>query len=186
MTPRAAAPQLSRTHLPDEHARGWPGRCRLVPPCTPEVPGIHLPWTCASTGRAPATTPTHPILPMSGWVASGNRPRTDMRPRPAVWASMLARSDQTREHGPQLPPVCAADEGACLDRDHRGAGRHRLPSLLTQWSVVGCQVGAARVTAAMRGIRYMTDALGARADLAGLAFIRAPANALSSRIARVS
>jgi hypothetical protein len=34
--------------------------------CTPEVPGIHLPWTCAATGRAPATTPTHPILPMSG------------------------------------------------------------------------------------------------------------------------
>ena len=32
-------------------------------PCTPEVPGIHLPWTCAATGRAPATTPTHPILP---------------------------------------------------------------------------------------------------------------------------
>ena len=34
-------------------------------PCTPEVPGIRLPWTCAATGRAPATTPTHPILPMS-------------------------------------------------------------------------------------------------------------------------
>jgi hypothetical protein len=32
-------------------------------PCTPEVPGIHLPWTCAATGRAPAATPTHPILP---------------------------------------------------------------------------------------------------------------------------
>jgi hypothetical protein len=31
-------------------------------PCTPEVPGIHLPWTCAATGRAPATKPTHPIL----------------------------------------------------------------------------------------------------------------------------
>jgi hypothetical protein len=30
-------------------------------PCTSEVPGIHLPWTCATTGRAPATTPTHPM-----------------------------------------------------------------------------------------------------------------------------
>jgi hypothetical protein len=33
---------------------------------------------------------------------------------------------------------------------------------------------------AMRGIRYMTDALGARADPAGMAFIRAPANARSA------
>ena len=31
--------------------------------CTPDVPGIHLQWTCTATGRAPATTPTHPILP---------------------------------------------------------------------------------------------------------------------------
>jgi ATP-dependent Clp protease ATP-binding subunit ClpC len=28
--------------------------------CTPEVPDIHLPWTCAAPGRVPATTPTHP------------------------------------------------------------------------------------------------------------------------------
>jgi hypothetical protein len=35
-------------------------------PCTPEIPGIHLPWTCAAPGPVPATTPTHPILPK--WV----------------------------------------------------------------------------------------------------------------------
>jgi len=36
-------------------------------PCTPEVPGIHLPWTCAATERAPATTPTGASRGLAGY-----------------------------------------------------------------------------------------------------------------------
>jgi hypothetical protein len=58
-----------------------PGDPRLMTecdhlPCTPEVPGIYLPWTCAATGRATASTPTHPILhDVSESASSRVRPR---------------------------------------------------------------------------------------------------------------
>ena len=56
-----------RPALPAKPARQQPCQPSVVTlidlPCTPKVPGIHLPWTCAATGRAPATTPMHPILP---------------------------------------------------------------------------------------------------------------------------
>jgi hypothetical protein len=52
-------------HRPSQHDSDLPAEL-VTPidlPCTPEVPSIHLPWTCAATGRGPsATTPTHPIL----------------------------------------------------------------------------------------------------------------------------
>ncbi len=53
-------------YLPSQHDGDLPTELvTLIDlPCTPEVPGIHLRSTCAATGRAPATTPTHPILPM--------------------------------------------------------------------------------------------------------------------------
>jgi len=35
--------------------------------CTPEAPGIHLPWTCAATERAPATTPTGASRGLAGY-----------------------------------------------------------------------------------------------------------------------
>ncbi len=51
-------PSQHDSDLPDE-------RVTLIDlPCTPEIHGIHLPSTRAATGQAPATTPTHPILPM--------------------------------------------------------------------------------------------------------------------------
>ena len=47
-------------YRPSQHDSGLTTPIDL--PCTPEVPGTHLPWTCAATGQGPATTPTHPIL----------------------------------------------------------------------------------------------------------------------------
>ena len=43
-------------YLPSQHDSDLPTRLMTLIdlPCTPEVPGIHLPWTCAATGQAPS------------------------------------------------------------------------------------------------------------------------------------
>jgi hypothetical protein len=59
-----SASRCALCYLPSQHDSDLPDELvTLIDlPCIPEAPGIHLPWTCAATGRAPATTPMHPIL----------------------------------------------------------------------------------------------------------------------------
>ncbi len=68
------------------------------PVMTPEVPGIDLPWTCA-TGRRPdpATPPARPILPMSG---SGCYGRRGVVPSASQHPFMVGRETHGRRRAP--------------------------------------------------------------------------------------
>jgi catechol 2,3-dioxygenase-like lactoylglutathione lyase family enzyme len=70
---------------------------------------------------------------------------------------MLYRAGQAREPGRQLP----ADEGACVDRDHRGACRQRLSSLLADR--VRC--GGQRFDERRTGLDHISFGVADRASL---------------------